>query len=336
MTAYQARVDPRPVQPPILGLIASAHNVTEGGDELLDEVVNDAQESESNAAGPRQLIPGANPKADYETTSDGSVVHWIRGFSYRPEVCNGGDIIAWDGSGVGTPPAIPGQINVTPFVVEGVDQRSTFGTPHSPDGGEMLEARRYARRQLLGCESKQMERELWKGKLTSGATSGNPHLTDANVVLPEGAAVLGYLTALGVLEQAIADRTCGQQGMIHARRDLITRWDAGGALRRVGNLILTVHDTIIVPGAGYDGSAPDAGVPVPGQVPSADSSWAYATTVVDIRRGAFFNPESLIERVDPSANTLTTYERRAAASTWGCLQVGVHADHVLSLTTTGS
>lgn len=333
MTAMQARVDPRPVKPPTLGLIASANNVVEGTDSLLDEVVNDALESESNAAGPRDIIPGAQPDADYETTSDGTRVHWIRGFSYRPEVCNGGDIIAADAAGPGTPQAIEDQINVVPYVVEGVDQRPTFGTPHDP---ALLEGRRYARRQLLACESKQMERELWTGQLTNGNPSGNAFLTDGNVVLPEGSALLGYLTALGVLERAIRENTCGQQGMIHARADLVTRWDAGGALRRVGNLILTVLDTIVVPGSGYDGSGPrPGGTPASLTPPSTDSSWAYATTVVDLRRGAIFS-EDLQERVNRANNVLTTYERRFAASTWGCLQVGVHADHINSVSTTGS
>ncbi len=313
--AIPARVDPRPVKPPTIGLIASANNVVVGTDDLLVEVVNDAVMSESN-----------------EMTSDGSLVHWIRGFSYRPELCNDGSRISADSTSPGTPPSAQGQIDVIPYIVQGVDKRSTFGTPHDP---EMLEARQYARRQLLACESKQIEAELWTGLLTDGSASGNPHLTDANVVLPEGAALLGYLTALGVLEEAIRDRTCGQQGMIHARADLVTRWDAGGALRRVGNLILTVLDTIVVPGAGYDGSAPESGYSG-SRHPSTDSSWAYATTVVDIRRGAFFNPETMLERTDTSLNLLTTYERRFAASTWGCLQVGVRADHINAVSTTGS
>lgn len=342
MTAMYGRVDPRPVKPPTLGLLASANIVTEGGDYLLDEYefqdgLSEA-ENQSNAAGPRQLIPGALPDADYEVTSDGSRVHWVQGFAYRPEVCNGGDIIAVDASSPGVPPAAEHLIQVAPYVVEGADKRSTFGTPHDP---QLLEGRQYARRQLLGCQSKQIESELWTGKLTNGTPTGNPHLTDSNVVLPEGSKMLGYLTALAVLEQAINDSTCGQQGMIHARSDLISLWNSGGALRRVGNLILTIHDSIVVPGSGYDGSAPqqpDTHVD-PNEstrLRSADGSWAYATTVVDVRLGAFFSPEHVTERLDKTNNLLTTYERRFAAATWGCLQAGVLADHVNSITQTGS
>lgn len=339
MTAMFGRVDPRPIKPPALGLLASANIVTEGGDYLLDEHTSDGVTyDESNAAGPRQLIPGALPDADYETTSDGSRVHWIQGFAYKPEVCNGGDIISVDSTAPGTPPAIPGTIQVTPYIVEGIDQRSTFGTPHDND---LLEGRQYARRQLLACQSKRIAHELWTGKLSDGTPSGNAHLTDANVLLPEGSRSLGYLTALAVLEQAINDNTCGQQGMIHARSDLISLWNAGGALRRVGNLILTIHDSIVVPDAGYDGSAPqqpDTKVD-PNEstrLRSADGSWAYATTIVDVRLSAFLNPEHVSERLDKSLNKLITHERRFAAATWGCLQAGVLADHVNSITQTGS
>jgi hypothetical protein len=336
------RVDPRPVKPPALGLLASANIVTEGGDYLLDEYQPDDGlsdvENASNAAGPRQLIPGASPNADYEQTSDGSLVHWVQGFAYRPEVCNGGDIIAVDSAAPGVPPTAEDEIQVTPYIVEGIDERSTFGTPHDP---QLLEGRQYARRQLLACQSKQIERELWTGKLTTGALTGNAHLTDANVTLPEGSRMLGYLTALAVLEQAINDGTCGQQGMIHARSDLISLWNAGGALRRVGNLILTIHDSIVVPGSGYDGSAPvqpdnEVDPNESTRLRSADGSWAYATTVVDVRLGAFFNAEHVAERLDKTNNLLTTHERRFAAATWGCLQVGVLADHVNSITQTGS
>lgn len=337
MAPLKQRVDPRPIRPPAMGLIPSSNVVANGTDYDMPERVNDPVVSDT-AHPVDPPLSDAHPAADIEKPAIGVEVLWIRGFSYRPEVCNGGDRIDPEGAIEGTPNAIESQIDVVPFIVEGTDISSTFGTP--PDG-EFAERREYARRQLLACEGKQMEQELWSGKLSNGVSTGNRHFTSADVNLIEGDRLLGYTTALAALEYAIKNGTCGQQGMIHARADTISIWDLGGALRRVGNLILTIHDTIVVPGAGYDGSAPDAGTvgldPAhAGKAFSTDSAWAYATTVVDTRRSAFISPESILERLDYAHNTLTTYERRVAASTWGCLHVGVHVDHLNSISTTGS
>lgn len=342
-TTMHAYVDPRPIQPPPMGLLASCRNVIdENGQYALDERVNPPDVENDTADGPQIPFAGTlthgmvfdpdptHTPGDWEIVRTGQAVRWINGFSYRPEICNGGDIVDVDGAIEGTPPTIEAQIDVRPYVVEGVDKRSTFGTPKD---GEMDEARQFARRQLLACESKQIAKELWTGRLSDGSLSGNHYLSDANVALPEGGALLGYVTALAVLEREIKNRTCGQQGMIHARADTVSIWDAGGALRRVGNLILTIHDTIVVADAGYDGSAPLNWTP---HLPSADAAWAYATTIVDVRRGAFMVSQTALDRVNPSTNLLTTYERRPAASTWGCLQIGVRVDHVNATSVTGS
>lgn len=339
MAPLQQRVDPRPVRQPAMGLLASANNVVVGSDYDLPERVNPTDvESASDAAGPLMPVADTHPAADIERPAIGQPVLWIRGFSYRPEVCNGGGRIDPEGTTGGTASTIESQINVVPYVVHGSDQRSTFGAPTQ---GEYDEARQYARRQLLACEGKQIETELWGGKLSDGSSTGNRHLTSSDVDLVEGDRLLGYLTALAVLEQAINDGTCGQQGMIHCRADTATMWVSEHLAHRVGNLLLTELGTIIVAGSGYDGSAPDAGTvgldPAhAGVIPSADSAWAYATTVVDVRRSAFISSQPILERVDQTSNTLTTFERRVAAATWGCLHAGVHVDHVNKITTTGS
>lgn len=337
MAAMFARVDPRPVRPPNLGLLASANNVVVGSDYDNGANVNLNAMSDT-ATGPAPWVEGDGAPDDYEHPAIGPPVHWIRGFSFRPEVCDGGDVIAPDGAVVGTPPALPDAITMVPYIVEGVDQLSTFG---ATTDAVRAERRDYARRQLLACESQQIERELWKGTLSTANGWGNRYLADNTVSLVEGDRLLGYVTALAVLERAINDGTCGAQGMIHARTDTVSIWHTGGALRRVGNLILTIHDTIVVPGGGYDGSGPASGTvgldpSHAGVVPSSDSAWAYATTIVDVRRGAFMSEQPLDERVTKSTNVLTTYERRPAAATWGCVHVGVHVDHTTDKTITGS
>lgn len=369
MAPLKQRVDPPPIRPPAIGLLTSANNVVVGSD---FEITEDAYEGDfsfrhllNGASGPGEppapSIPryddsqanvdaaayaagfvedDGRPVADWEKPTIGQPVHWIRGYSYRPELCNGGQIIDPEGTTGGVAPTLNGenQIDTVPFIVEGADRRSTFGTPGE---GEYDEARQWARRQLLACESKQIAQELWKGTQSKASNWGNRYLCAPDVNMVEGTHILGYVSALGALERAVHDLTCGQQGMIHARADLVSLWDTGGALRRVGNLILTIQDTIVVTDAGYDGSAPDAGTPgfdpvFANKIPGADSSWAYATTVVDVRRSAFITSQPIRERLDQTGNTLTTYERRVASAVWGCLHVGVYVDHTNSLSSTGS
>jgi hypothetical protein len=358
---FQAYVDPRPVRPPAMGLIASANNVVVGHDVQILENATVGEFDFNESAGPgeppalalprdpvtgvkidadvyaRQFIRSEAPD-DYEQPKIGARVRWISGFAYRPEVCNGGDIIDPNGTTEGTPPALESQINVHPYVVEGVDQRSTFGTP-GDDG--FAEARGFARRQLLACEGKQIEAELWKGTLSTAAGFGNRYLADSHVVLVEGDRLLGFITALACLEQAIADGTCAQQGMIHCTPKTATMWISAHLCRRIGNLLLTELGTIIVAGSGYDGSSPATGDAHldpnhAGKVPSTDSGWAYATTIVDVRRSDFISEQPILERLEKTNNTLTTYERRFAAATWGCLQAGVHVDHTVDISVTGS
>lgn len=339
MAPQKQRVDPRPVRPPAMGLLASAKNVVVGSDyDDPRERVNENDESASNASGPIIPVTDTHPSADIEKPNIGAPVLWIRGFSYRPEVCNGGDRIDPEGTIEGTPSPIESQIDVVPFIVEGSDTRSTFG---APTDAIYDEARQYARRQLLACEGKQIETELWHGTYSNSVSTTNRHLTSPDVNLVEGDRLLGYVTALAVLEQAINNATCGAQGMIHCRADTATMFISEHLAHRVGNLLVTELGTIIVVGSGYDGSAPDAGTPGldpahANKVPSSDSGWAYATTIVDVRRSAFISSQPILERLDYSHNTLTTFERRVAASTWGCLHAGVHVDHLNKISTTGS
>jgi hypothetical protein len=317
MSGTEQRVDPRPNKADGVGsLIVSANVVVDGSD------------TETIAVPDGTSIP----------------VRWVGGFSYLPETCDGGGTFDPSGTTLPSPDVVEAQIDVTPFEVEGSDQVSGFGVG-SP---ALIEERlQYARRNYLACESKQIEAELWKGTLSTSKGWGNRFLADANVDLVEGDRLLGYRTALAVLERAINDGTCGQQGMIHARADTVTMWVSDHLVRRVGNILVTELGTIVVAGSGYDGSAPAAGTlhldpRHAGQVPSSDSAWAYATPVVDLRRSDWANPQPILERFDASTTTavktnrMTTYARKYVAVTWPCFQAGVHVDHDNAMTVTGS
>lgn len=314
-TPVHQRVDPRPNKASPLGLFAASRFVVDGSDQITPAVGD-----------PNQLP-----------------TRWIGGLSYKPEKCDGGSLIDVAAS-LPTADAQETEIDVMPFLVLGSDKLSVMG-----QGDDALRAERvgFAQRDYLACEQSMVMKELWEGTQAVANSWPNRYLADASVDLVEGDRLVGYLTAFAVLERAIADGTCSQQGVIHARADTVAYWVSEHLCRREGNLIVSEEGTLIVTGSGYNGKSPKAGTahldPAhAGLTPSADSAWAYATTVIDLYRSDWVNTQPMIERVDPSSTTaattnlMTTFARKYVAATWPCFQVGVHVDHLNRTTTTGS
>lgn len=280
--ARKTPVVPNPARPPRVGLIVSANRPNDG------------------AASPER------------TDNDSGTKWWKDGFGFKPEACASSGVS--DKCEIGALDADSGAdiVNFEPYLVWAGYECSTFGF-------NLEDYRGRAERALLACQGAQVEAEFWTGDLARAQV-----LEDADSPFE----VNGYLSsedsdvitagadtptnALALLEQALACN-CGQQGMIHATRGVASLWHQGGALRREGNLLLTVNDTIVVPGAGYDGSGPYG--------PAADGSvWAYATGIVDVRLAPIdIIPGSADRARDRATNTITIYAERAAAATWdGC------------------
>lgn len=172
---------------------------------------------------------------------------WGNGFTFAPEGCAGGGSFAPCDPGTKDIPDNPGIMTVEPIGVWAGDKCSSFGFLARDYEGR-------ARRLLEACESKQAEREFWRGDVARAQAWDNPFLTDG------GARVLGDgetpVAALACLEQALADGSCGMRGMIHATRQLVTVWSASNLIRVEGNRLLTINGNLVVSGAGYDGSGP--------------------------------------------------------------------------------
>lgn len=230
---------------------------------------------------------------------------WETGLEYEPEGC-GVDVGLID-------PCTGGQVlidggnadieKMDPFLIWAGRQCTTLNFQAAE-----YEAR--ATRLLLACQSKQVEAEFWSGALTQAA-----HPADENFYLNEtGAATLVNTTpstpveALALLEQGLADCGCGARGMIHATRSVVTLWSEGGLVQRQGSLLVTIHDTIVVPGAGYDGSGP-------GNEAAADGSvFAYATGLVNVRLSPVdVTPKTFAEATDRTLNTVAFRAHRTAA-----------------------
>ena len=147
----------------------------------------------------------------------------------------------------------------------------------------------------------------------------------ADVVTPGATAT--PQVALRCLEAALADCACGARGMIHAPRQLVSAWSQDGLVRHEGGTILTINDTIVVSGAGYDGSSPD------GEPATSGSVWAYATGIVTVRLSpVVVTPSTIEQALDRSVNTIEYRAERMAAAYWdSCCLFAAETDLELCL-----
>lgn len=243
----------------------------------------------------------------------GNDQRWQGGYAYLPESCGAAtgtaDPCESAARTVQRADANPDVVAVEPFVVWAADTCTALAA-----GGRDFEGR--AKRLLNASQSKQVEAEFWSGAQSIESGFNNPRLAndeDSNVVNLTDAAV-SPTEALGCLEQGLADCMAGGRGMIHATMATVTHWVALNLVRREGNQLLTYLDTIVVPGAGYDGSGPLNNNPA-----VDDSAWAYATEMVQVRLGDV-DVSSRIDGFDNDMqNTITVFAQRLAAVDWsGC------------------
>lgn len=214
-------------------------------------------------------------------------------------------------------PNRPAVRDYTPFPVFAYDTCSTFGF-------EAAEYEARARRALAARESKAVEREFWAGTLFSA----NPHLAAGGTVetLVAGAAQ-GLRRSLALLSQAAADHNAGQ-AMIHVRPKVAELWFGLDMIGLVGGKLVTGNGHIVVPGAGYLGSAPD------GTAPTATQEWGYVTDRVEVHRGpvAVFAPGVNGMSVDRTVNTVTLTAQRMYAPVFnGCTLSAVKIDTTVEL-----
>lgn len=239
---------------------------------------------------------------------------WELGFTYLPESCGTGGVADPCDNATKTIDANPTTVEFDPFVVWAGDKCSSFGFDAHDFPGR-------ARRLLEACESFQVAHELWTGDLAQA--QGFPNAFLASTASDEvSSSAVTPIIALSCLEQGLAECACGERGMIHATRQIVSIWSQNQMLRREGGLTLTINDTIVVADAGYDGSAPDGS-------PAADGSiWAYATGMVTVRHGPVdVVPGSFAEALDRSVNTIEFRAERLAAATFDpCCHLAVEID----------
>ncbi len=208
----------------------------------------------------------------------------------------------------------PGVVEWTPYSLGAYD-RCTLMAARSRD----FVGR--ATRLLDAATPKAIEREFWDGTRAQVAGLGNRYLTKsgvATIVNPTPGTSVSFRRGLNLLDQALADAGLGAQGMVHCRPEALD--DTAQLFRRVGSLILTSRDTVIVPGVGYSGRGPAGDA---NEAPPAGKSWMYATGLVEYREttadmdgwAADGGPPPA-SAVDRATNTVTAWARKTTLASW--------------------
>ena len=152
-----------------------------------------------------------------------------------------------------------------------------------------------------------------------GSTLAAQDLTGSVANRSTSAANLPSVTrGIQILEDYLANTGLGGQGMLHVAPE--TSPNLLGA-RRVGPLLLSVMDNIIVPGAGYPTSGATGPIGNTYATPIAGSAWIYATDLVSVRLDKpVVYPTTAAEAIDRGSmgdpNTIRVRAQRFAAATW--------------------
>lgn len=278
--------------------------------------------------GPRAVVPPPVKRppvisllsSAVDISDDNPDGRWQNGFTFDPEHC--GDVIQIVDpcdSETKTTTSDEADVDYEPF-----DLVANYTC--SPFDHNLREWRARAERNLRACMAFGIEDELWTGTKAQEESWPNRFLADVNNVdiLTESGPV-GLTHGLACLEQALGDCNCGQPGMIHATRQVVTHWMGLDLIRRVEQPrphLETILGTVVVPGAGYDGSDPDGQPAIDGRV------WAYATGMVHVLLGPVrVIPDSFKDALDRTDNTATFFAEASAAAFWdGCCHFGVRLD----------
>jgi hypothetical protein len=245
------------------------------------------------------------------------------GADVQPDACSGDDTFTFD----------PCEAHEIPDAERvGTEQFDPFGIGvvfecNTMSGYTAGDFRAKARHKLEVFQAKLIEEQVWRA--TTIAT--NPDLTDAEQYVPAAAAGLDPGPALGCLEHRLKQCGSGGPGIIHATAQLVDEWISLGLVRQSvrwkGDQLYTHLDNIVVPGSGYDGSAPSG-------TPQVGVQWAYATGMVQIRLAPVIDiPRTGDDRAymrdatDRSVNTVRVVAERSVLVVWDpCCVIGVRVD----------
>lgn len=267
---------------------------------------------------------GLVASATDRSTEDPSA-RWMSGLAWEPATCGTGGVVSLCDDEVDKTleDDNPGEATFRPFGIWEGYRCSTFG----PDQDER---ERRARALLQVHESRLIEAAFWTGAYTDpSADDASAYADNAYLSNPDGLENLSpgadasspLVYGLAALEEYLG--SCGGLGMIHASIPTVALWYSADAIRREGNRFYTAFDNIVVPGGGYDGSSPEGEIDETGE-----TAWAYATGMIDLRRGPVrilgATPETGIDRQQNSWETRA--ERLVGITLDPCCRAGINVN----------
>jgi hypothetical protein len=250
------------------------------------------------AARPAQA-PVTGLAASALTPQGESEADWVNGFAWRSERCP-----SWQLFGVcGDLSEVPDpDTNVLAYhrpVGYRVRYECTTLSRRDDSDAEAV------RRQADAILSHVAAHELWTGELTKSDpfdAAGETDRVNGHLASPDAETIAGgpyaMEQALGLLEENARRQAGGQQVVIH----MPIRAVPLVGLRRVGNLLYTQTDALVIADSGYVGTGPA------GEEPTSTTAWMYATGPVMLRR-------STVEVIADQASTLNRATNRRTI--WG-------------------
>jgi len=251
------------------------------------------------------VLPGDSPGLSPDNSNDRRVFNGVEVWPYPSDLPVGFDQCATGGSPSNEKTAgeLPDTVRFPGY---------TIFEPVTCTARSIHDQAIYADRAMAALEAGQgwqIERQFWTGELFPGEA----HLADAHATVLNAGAATNPTNGLALLEQAVADS--GRFGWIHATAAQVSVWSAFYQIFQDGPILRTILGTVVVPGAGYDGSGP------PGETPATGTlDWAYATGPVEVRLSdAYLVPGKLSEAITfspTSDNTITYRAERNVVADW--------------------
>ena len=161
-----------------------------------------------------------------------------------------------------------------------------------------------------------MANELWTGVGTKAnpydTPTGDTGITNAYLAGTSATVITDTaadpMEALGILEEHARRQAAGQIVFLHVPPRIVTQ--LGAQLRRIGNLIYTQTDAVVVADPGYPGTGPDGSAGTPPGV------WCYATGPVIKRVDEIVAINEASVTLDRRTNQRTIWAERMFAATF--------------------
>lgn len=182
-----------------------------------------------------------------------------------------------------------------------------------------------------------VERELSTGQITRRSRIEGSWLQKIPMTATvNGAGRTGFVSALGELEQLLADNgNMSGRRYIHAQPRVVNAWASRGLVQIApdGTFLRTTLGTIVVPGVGYTGGAPGD----ENSSGSMNGSWAYGTGPIKVAVGELTPISWGADSLDRPNNEREVRIEREVAIVWDpCVKVAAFVNPCDEYCGTGS